>query len=249
MLAGRRIAVVIPARNEAQLILATLEGIPKFVDHIIVVDDGSTDSTSQNARTVSWSDRTDRAWIQSRRWRCNCDGLPACSSARRRRNRGDGRRRTNGPAGPAGIAGACSRWRGRLHPRQSPWLAGCTKSDAVAQVDWQPCLFVADQTSHRRQCAGFAVRICVDEPPHSAGARLGSAVEGLWVSERSIELTDAQRTAREADSGPTGVRRGAERDTASARAIYHPVRDRARVDSQTCATTTARPAVTYGCTG
>jgi len=51
MLAGRRIAVVIPARNEAQLILATLEGIPKFVDHIIVVDDGSTDSTSQNART------------------------------------------------------------------------------------------------------------------------------------------------------------------------------------------------------
>lgn len=50
MLAGRRIAVVIPARNEAQLILTTLEGIPKFVDHIIVVDDGSTDSTSQNAR-------------------------------------------------------------------------------------------------------------------------------------------------------------------------------------------------------
>ena len=39
MLAGRRIAVVMPAYNEAKLIRGALEGIPSFVDHIIVVWD------------------------------------------------------------------------------------------------------------------------------------------------------------------------------------------------------------------
>lgn len=50
MLAGRRIAVVIPAYNEARLIRKTLEGVPSFVDHIIVVDDGSVDATAEIAR-------------------------------------------------------------------------------------------------------------------------------------------------------------------------------------------------------
>lgn len=50
MLAGRRIAVVMPAYNEAKLIRGALEGIPSFVDHIIVVDDGSIDATSKIVR-------------------------------------------------------------------------------------------------------------------------------------------------------------------------------------------------------
>ena len=50
MLVGRRIAVVMPAYNEAKLIRGALEGIPSFVDHIIVVDDASIDATSETAR-------------------------------------------------------------------------------------------------------------------------------------------------------------------------------------------------------
>lgn len=52
MLAGRRIAVVMPAYNEAQLIRNTLEGVPEFVDHIIVVDDASVDGTVAVAQEV-----------------------------------------------------------------------------------------------------------------------------------------------------------------------------------------------------
>lgn len=52
MLAGRRIAVVMPAYNEAKLIRTALEDVPGFVDHIIVVDDGSEDATTTIARAV-----------------------------------------------------------------------------------------------------------------------------------------------------------------------------------------------------
>ena len=50
MLAGRRIAIVMPAYNEAKLIQGALERIPSFVDHIIVVDDASIDATSNVVR-------------------------------------------------------------------------------------------------------------------------------------------------------------------------------------------------------
>ncbi|MDH3624562.1 MAG: glycosyltransferase family 2 protein [Myxococcales bacterium] len=50
MLAGRRIAVVMPAYNEAKLVRRALEAIPSLVDHIIVVDDASTDATSDTVR-------------------------------------------------------------------------------------------------------------------------------------------------------------------------------------------------------
>ena len=47
MLEGRRIAVVVPAHDEAPLIERTLRTIPAFVDRIVVVDDGSTDGTAE----------------------------------------------------------------------------------------------------------------------------------------------------------------------------------------------------------
>jgi glycosyltransferase involved in cell wall biosynthesis len=52
MLAGRRIAVVMPAYNEAKLIRAALENVPAFVDDVIVVDDGSKDATAPIARAI-----------------------------------------------------------------------------------------------------------------------------------------------------------------------------------------------------
>ncbi|NNE18415.1 MAG: glycosyltransferase family 2 protein [Myxococcales bacterium] len=51
MLAGKQIAVVMPAYNEAKLIAKALDGVPSFVDHIIVVDDASLDATAEIARS------------------------------------------------------------------------------------------------------------------------------------------------------------------------------------------------------
>ena len=52
MLSGKRVAVVVPAHNEEELIVATLQGIPGFVDRVYVVDDASTDATPERVRSV-----------------------------------------------------------------------------------------------------------------------------------------------------------------------------------------------------
>ncbi len=50
MLNNKKIAVVIPALNEESHIGQVIEAIPDFVDHILVVDDGSSDRTVEIAR-------------------------------------------------------------------------------------------------------------------------------------------------------------------------------------------------------
>jgi glycosyltransferase involved in cell wall biosynthesis len=45
MFQEHRVSVVVPAHNEEILIERVVDGIPAFVDHIIVVDDASTDKT------------------------------------------------------------------------------------------------------------------------------------------------------------------------------------------------------------
>ena len=52
MLEGKRVAVVVPAHDEQELIATTLAGIPPFVDAIYVVDDGSRDGTVERARAT-----------------------------------------------------------------------------------------------------------------------------------------------------------------------------------------------------
>ena len=46
MYEGKTVAVVVPAYNEEKLIGTVLDTMPDFVDLIIVVDDASTDRTS-----------------------------------------------------------------------------------------------------------------------------------------------------------------------------------------------------------
>ncbi len=45
MFRGQRVAVVVPAHNEARLIARTLSSVPGYVDDVVVVDDASVDAT------------------------------------------------------------------------------------------------------------------------------------------------------------------------------------------------------------
>jgi glycosyltransferase involved in cell wall biosynthesis len=56
MLDGKRVAVVVPAYNEAVLLPETLAGMPSFVDRVYVVDDASTDETVERARAAAGAD-------------------------------------------------------------------------------------------------------------------------------------------------------------------------------------------------
>jgi glycosyltransferase involved in cell wall biosynthesis len=50
VLHGKRVAVVVPAHDEESLVAGVLAAMPEFVDRVYVVDDASTDATSERAR-------------------------------------------------------------------------------------------------------------------------------------------------------------------------------------------------------
>lgn len=53
MFRGRVVAVVVPACNEADKIAAAVRSVPGFVDHVVIVDDGSRDATAAIARRMA----------------------------------------------------------------------------------------------------------------------------------------------------------------------------------------------------
>lgn len=53
MFNGRTVAVVVPAHNEETLIGRTVATLPDFVDHVVVVDDGSADRTAERASVAA----------------------------------------------------------------------------------------------------------------------------------------------------------------------------------------------------
>jgi glycosyltransferase involved in cell wall biosynthesis len=53
MLEGKRVAVVVPAHDEEELIGTTIVSVPEFVDRIYVVDDASGDTTVERAQSVA----------------------------------------------------------------------------------------------------------------------------------------------------------------------------------------------------
>jgi glycosyltransferase involved in cell wall biosynthesis len=57
MYKGKKLAVIVPALNEENLILKTLSGVPDFVDKIIVIDDFSTDKTVDKVKEQAKKDK------------------------------------------------------------------------------------------------------------------------------------------------------------------------------------------------
>lgn len=53
MFEGRKVAVIVPARNEAAHIAEVLRQMPAYVDAVYVVDDGSSDGTAEVAQSVA----------------------------------------------------------------------------------------------------------------------------------------------------------------------------------------------------
>lgn len=56
MYRNKKIALVIPAHNEAKLIKPTLESVPEIIDKIYVVDDKSTDNQNEVVRACAQKD-------------------------------------------------------------------------------------------------------------------------------------------------------------------------------------------------
>lgn len=52
MYQDNRVAVVVPAYNEERLVGKVITTMPGFVDHIVVIDDGSKDGTSEAAKAT-----------------------------------------------------------------------------------------------------------------------------------------------------------------------------------------------------
>jgi glycosyltransferase involved in cell wall biosynthesis len=50
--AALRVAVVVPARNEARLVGRVIETLPSLVHEVVVIDDGSDDATGERARAA-----------------------------------------------------------------------------------------------------------------------------------------------------------------------------------------------------
>ncbi|MBM4444743.1 MAG: glycosyltransferase family 2 protein [Chloroflexi bacterium] len=58
MFQGRKVGVIVPAYNEEQLIVPTIENVPSYVDRIYAINDGSTDHTHDViARLSAGNDR------------------------------------------------------------------------------------------------------------------------------------------------------------------------------------------------
>lgn len=53
MYKSKKIAIVAPAYNEEKLVGKTIETMPDFVDYIIIVNDGSTDSTWEVLKKIA----------------------------------------------------------------------------------------------------------------------------------------------------------------------------------------------------
>jgi glycosyltransferase involved in cell wall biosynthesis len=50
MLRNKKISLIIPCKNEEKIIYRTVKAVPEYVDEILVVDNGSTDNTVEEAK-------------------------------------------------------------------------------------------------------------------------------------------------------------------------------------------------------
>ncbi len=166
MLDARRIAVVVPAYEEARLVARTLRGIPACVDAVVVVDDGSRDDTAARARGV---------------------GDPRVSVIVHRRNRGVGAAIATGyraafadGADVAVVMGAD----GQMHPDDLARVAGPV---ARGEADYVK--------GNRLEHEGLVVMPLVRRVGNAVFSALTRAATGLDVTDSQCGYTALSRSA------------------------------------------------------
>ncbi len=220
MFRQRRVAVVIPAYNEADKIAAAIRSVPGFVDHVIVVDDGSADATAAVARRaarrasgrrsgggrqveviVHAHNRGVGAAIATGYARALALGADATAVMA-----GDGQM---DPADLPRLLGAGRRRHGRLRQGESLRLAGRVAADAAGAAGRQRGAVVADPRGVGVLAAlRLAVRIHGGLAARAAGDRSRADVRALRLSQRSAGAAGRRRRARRRRAGASGLRAG-----------------------------------------
>ena len=187
MFRGRAVAVVIPAFNEAGKIAATIRSVPAFVDHVIVVDDGSRDGTAAIARGAAGPGGEVIAHARNR-------GVGAAIATGYARALALGADATavmagDGQMDPADLpqpAGARRQRRGRLRQGQPVRVAGRVARDAAGAHRGQRRAVAADAARVRLLArVRFAVRLHGGVAAGAGGDRPGANVRALRLPERS----------------------------------------------------------------
>ena len=217
MLEGKRVAVVVPAHDEEELIATTLAGIPAFVDRIYVVDDGSRDATAERARATGDArvevvphdrNRGVGAAIVTGYRRALADGIDATAR--------DGGRQPDGSRRSRAARAAGRARRARLREGEPARHRRGVESHPAHALSRQRGAVDADEDRVRLLARRrLAVRLHGDLEADARGARPRPRVHGLRLPERLPRPPERVERARARLSVAADLRRR--------RAVGHPL--------------------------
>ncbi len=176
MYRGQRIAVVIPAFNEERAVARTVRSVPGFVDHVLVVDDASTDRTVNAARR-----------LQAPRPRAPA---PPCQP---RRGRGHRHPATGARSSSAATLAAVMAGDGQMDPARSARPPRRDRRRPLRLREGQPLRHAGDPGARCRSCGSSATWCSRVSPSVTSGypQLFDSQCGYTAASRRALEVIDS----------------------------------------------------------